>query len=171
MLSPSAEFVALWTAHSRQVYAYIFSLVRNAADADDILQETSITLLQKYEEIDIVHHFLSWACKVAQFKVLDFYKNKRDAEAFDEAFLDLVSQEVSKHIDSLDHRMEILGECLKLLPSKDRKLIELRYLRDQTVELVSEKVGRTASAVYKALSRIRESLFDCVQSKLTEGKR
>ena len=29
----SSEFVSLWTLHARRVYAYIFSLVPNAADA------------------------------------------------------------------------------------------------------------------------------------------
>ncbi len=48
--SPS-EFVSLWTVHARRVYAYIFSLVPNATDADDLLQETSLVLLTKFDEV------------------------------------------------------------------------------------------------------------------------
>ena len=34
----SDDFVALLTKHQRRLHAYIFSLVWNPADADDILQ-------------------------------------------------------------------------------------------------------------------------------------
>ena len=43
----SDDFVALLTKHQRRLHAYIFSLVWNPADADDILQETNLVLLKK----------------------------------------------------------------------------------------------------------------------------
>ena len=170
MSKPPSEFVSLWTTHARRVYAYIFSLVPNASDADDILQETSLVLLRKFEEASPIGNFPSWACKVAQLKVLEFYKQRRGTQQVDEAFLDVVSQEASRHIDRLDRRMEVLGDCLRLLSGKDRRLIDLRYRGSHSVELVAQKVGRTSSAVYKALARVRESLLECVRRKLTEGE-
>ena len=167
--SPS-EFVSLWTLHARRVYAYIFSLVPNAPDADDLLQETSLVLLQKFEEAGPIGNFPAWACRVAQLKVLEFYRQRRPAELLDELFLDAVHQEASKHFDGLDRRMEALSDCLAKLPSKDRRLIDLRYGDNSSVEAVARKVGRTASAVYKALARVRESLLDCVRHKLKESE-
>ena len=43
------------------MYGYIFSLVRNRADAEDLLQETSITLREKFEQFDPETDFIPWA--------------------------------------------------------------------------------------------------------------
>ena len=48
----SNDFVARLTKSQRQLHAFIFSLVWNPADADDILQETNLVLLQKAEAFD-----------------------------------------------------------------------------------------------------------------------
>ncbi len=100
--------------------------------------------------------------------MLEFYKQRRPAALVDETFLETVSLEAGGYVQGLDRRMEMLGECLSRLPDKDRQLIDLRYRGSQSVEVVAQKVGRTASAVYKALARIRESLLDCISRKLTE---
>ncbi len=166
---PPSEFVALWTANARRVYAYIFSLAPNATDADDLLQETSLVLLQKFHEVGPIDNFSAWACKVAHYKVLEFYKRRQPAELVDERFLETIGQDVRSKIDGLDRRMEMLGECLAQLAEKDRRLIKLRYQGQSSVETTARKVGRTTSAVYKALARVREALLECISRKLAEG--
>ena len=42
------QFIRLFVANQRRVHAFIRTLVPNTADADDILQETSITGLAKF---------------------------------------------------------------------------------------------------------------------------
>jgi predicted transcriptional regulator len=46
----------------------------------------------------------------------------------------------------------------------------LRYHRSATVEAIAGQTGRTTSAVYKALSRIHETLLDCIARKLAQGE-
>lgn len=55
----SATFVALWSAHGPRVYSYIFSLVGSWPDADDVYQETSVVLLEKFDEFEPGTNFLS----------------------------------------------------------------------------------------------------------------
>jgi RNA polymerase sigma-70 factor (ECF subfamily) len=166
---PSAEFVALWTAHARRVYAYIYSMVPNWSDADDILQETSVVVLEKFDEFQRGTSFAAWACKIAYLKVLEFHKRTRPLELRDELFLNAVSLVAADYAESLDRRLEALAACIARLPEKDRQLIELRYRGDQAIAAMAAKIGRTTSAVYKALSRIHEQLLDCVRRKVTEG--
>jgi threonine dehydratase len=66
----SDDFVALLTGSQRRLHAYIFSLVWNPADADDILQETNIVLLKKAAEYDTNRDFLPWALTIARFQAL-----------------------------------------------------------------------------------------------------
>src|ERR687897_879477 len=41
------RLVALITLHQRRIYSYIYTLVPNRQDADDILQETSLVICEK----------------------------------------------------------------------------------------------------------------------------
>ena len=42
----------------------------------------------------------------------------------------------------------------------------LRYFEDLEIEQVAERVKRTEAAVYRALSRVRMSLMECVQKQI-----
>ena len=44
------DFLRLFSLHSPRVYAYIHILVPNHADAEDLFQETSQTLWEKFDQ-------------------------------------------------------------------------------------------------------------------------
>lgn len=166
---PSAEFVTLWTAHVRRVYAYIYTLVPDWTDAEDILQETSVFLLKRFDDFKPGTSFPAWACKVAHLKSLEFLSRRKTVTAGDEEFLEMVANLASHAADAWERRLDALTDCLTRLPAKDRTLIELRYRGSHSIPQVAEQVNRTSSAVYKALSRIHERLLTCIRRKLAEG--
>ena len=51
---PSAEFLTRVTGAQRSLYAFILTLVRQSADAEDVLQETNVVLWQKAAEQDAI---------------------------------------------------------------------------------------------------------------------
>lgn len=163
------EFVALWSAHARQVYSYIFSLVANCNDADDVFQEASITLMQKFGEFDPATSFSAWACRVAYFKSLSHLKLRHPFEHLDEQLLDAIEETARRSSLEDDSRFEALGKCLSLLPPKDRQLVEMRYRKELTVEALAAKAGRNVSGVYKSLARIHDALLECIRRRLMEG--
>src|SRR5215218_100140 len=67
-------FLRLFLQNQRRLYAYILTLLPNRADADDVLQETSLVMWDKFDPADPPTDFLAWARRVAYHKVLDFYK-------------------------------------------------------------------------------------------------
>ena len=71
----------------------------------------------------------------------------------------------------LDDRREALAGCIEKLGPRDRDLLARRFTDGATTQSTSEQVGRSVEAVYKALARIRQALFDCVQRTLArEGQ-
>ena len=167
---PPVEFLTLWTAHARRVSSYIYSMVPNWSDADDLLQETSVVVLQKFDQFQPGTSFSAWACKIAYLKVLEFHKRRRPLEGRDDLFWQALHVDATQFAEGLDQRLEALAECLKLLPGKDRKLLELRYRSECPIPAVAKKVGRTLGAVYKALERAHKALLDCVRRKMLEGE-
>ncbi len=175
-VSPSAKgrsFLRLFLRNERRVYAYILTLVPNRADADDILQDASLVMWDKFDERNPPDDFAAWGCRIAYFKVLDFYKKGRRARVrFSQAMLERVAETAVEQAAALqlDERRDALAGCLEKLPPRDQDLIARRFAPGATTQSAAAAVGRSVDAVYKALAKIRQALFDCVTKALAQER-
>src|SRR3712207_5862982 len=73
----SKLFLRLFLQNERRLYAYILTLLPHRADADDVLQDVSVVMWDKFDDTHPPDDFVAWGCRVAYFKVLDFYKKRQ----------------------------------------------------------------------------------------------
>jgi RNA polymerase sigma-70 factor (ECF subfamily) len=166
----SADFVALWSAHSKEIYAYIYSLVFNGPDADDVFQETSLVLLQKFDDFQPGTNFPAWAFRVAYHKSLKLLGRRKSTVLIDETLMAILADEWRPNVDQIDNRIAALNLCLEQFPPRDRELIRLRYEGDQSIEEMARQMERSTSLIYKSLSRIHDLLLSCIRRRLAEGE-
>ena len=69
-----ADFAGRLRSHQVQIFGYIYSLVRNFDDDDDLFQQTSLAMWNKYDKYDPGRSFVAWACVVARFEVSNFVR-------------------------------------------------------------------------------------------------
>jgi RNA polymerase sigma-70 factor, ECF subfamily len=169
----NVQFVRLFAQHEHQVYAYIVSVLANWADADEVMQETSVALWEMFGDFTEGTNFTSWACRIAYFRILRFReKQRRDRHEFNQEFVEAVSATALEESDTFEFRRLALGGCVEKLRPDDRRLLQMCYADGGTIKHAAERLRRPAKGVYKALARIRQALFDCVQRKLSsEGLR
>jgi RNA polymerase sigma-70 factor (ECF subfamily) len=167
-------FLRLFLQNERRLYAYILTLLPNRADADDVLQEASLVMWDKFEDDNPPRDFVAWGCRIAYYKVLDFRKKRqRSRVLFSQAILERLAETAIEQAVALqlDERREALGDCMAKLSPRDRDLMTRRFAEGATTQSTAAEVGRSADVVYKALARIRQALFDCVTRTLTaEGR-
>lgn len=167
-------FLRLFLQNERRLYAYILTLLPHRADADDILQEASLVLWDKFDENNPPADFAAWGCRIAYFKVLDFLKKRRRSRVqFSQQMLERIGETAVDHADTLqlDERREALQRCIEKLRPNDRHLLVQRFADGATTQSTAAQVGRSVDAVYKALGKIRQALFDCVTRALArEGQ-
>jgi len=162
-----AQFVRLFLQEQRRLYALILALVPRGADADDILQETSAVMWQKFDEFQAGTNFAAWALRIARYQVMAYYSTRRRQQArLSDETLDAVVDRLSLRGEREDARSSALDGCLGDLPEPDRKLIELRYRSGASVEDVARSSGRSVEAAYKALHRAHDRLLQCMRGKL-----
>jgi RNA polymerase sigma-70 factor (ECF subfamily) len=165
------QLIALMTLHQRRIFSYIYTLVPNRQDADDILQETSVVICEKFDEFEPGSDFVAWACQIAYWRVR--YARQKFARAkvfFNQDVLDAVAKTASGMTADLDSRHEALSNCLKKLNPKDRDFLLTRYEPGCGVREAARRSGRSMAAAYKALTRLRKLLMDCVSHQLeSEG--
>ena len=165
----SDDFVALLTKHQRRLHAYIFSLVWNPADADDILQETNIVLLKKAAEFDSSRDFLPWALTIAKFQTLAGLKRRQRLRlVFDEPLAELLADDAAREDPVLEARRMALATCLQKLPAAHRDLLVRRYEPNAIVGEMAATLGLTLQALSDRLRRMRQNLLDCITRTLAE---
>jgi RNA polymerase sigma-70 factor, ECF subfamily len=170
----SKLFLRLFLQNERRLYAYVLTLLPNRADADDVLQDASLVMWDKFNPGQPPDDFTAWGCRIAYFKVLDFYKKGHRARVrFSQAMLDRVAETAVEQagVLQLDARREALVKCIEKLADRDRDLLSRRLAPGATTRSTSEQLGRSVDAVYKALARVRQMLLECVQRTLARESR
>lgn len=158
----------------QRVYRYVASLVPNRADAEELFQQTCLTLWENWDRYDPELDFLPWACGIAHNHVRNFQRKRGNAQVQLEAdVVDLLAARSSElHGVELqradDEKLAALRQCLAELNEKNRALIE-SYYAGRTVPEIAAQRSATPNAIYKLLHRIREALHDCVSTRLARG--
>lgn len=172
-MAPSIEheFVELWTKSARRVFAFVLTLLPDFDAAEEVLQETGVLAWEKRDQYVSGTDFLAWSCRIAFFKVQEFRRREsKNVLQFSQPLLDAIDRVLRREQPNLEGRGAALVECLEKLPSRDRDLVRRRYFTGLAVRTIASQLDRSADAIYKALRRIHESLFECVESKMARSE-
>ncbi len=173
-ISKGPSFLGRFLKAERRIAGYILMLLPHCDDAEDVLQEVSLILWEKFDERNPPDDFVSWACHVAYLHVLEHRrKRRRQRVIFSDKMLERVAEAgvVRAAELRLDERLETLASCIGKLDRRDRDLLAERYKEGATARSAAERLGRSLEAVYKALARVRRLLHDCVGRTLVEEGR
>lgn len=166
----AASYVQQLTSCQNRLYAYIYSLIGNAENAWDVLQETNTVLWGKADEYDPQRPFLPWALRVALNQVRAARTRLgRDRLVFHEqkTLEALTSEWLGDAAGGAPSDVEIaMDGCLKSLPTRHRDVIERYYKHGESLRTIAETLSRTANAVAVMLHRIRRALAECIRSAL-----
>ncbi len=169
--SSDEDFIRLFSVHQRALFLHILPLVGNAADADEVLQETNVIMWAKREQYQPGTNFLAWGRAIARLEVFRFRRKRGTKLRFlEEGILEAVADRTEAVSDQMDARQEALRHCLERLRPKDRELIRMRYATGKSGEDVAQQLGRPANSVYQSLSRIRRTLAECIERRLTRER-
>jgi RNA polymerase sigma-70 factor, ECF subfamily len=170
MADPDKEFVFLLTDWQNRLFGYLVTLLGNAHDARDVLQETNLVLWKKIGDFEAGTDFGAWARKCAYYQSLAFLRDrKRDRHLFDDEVLALLADEQTSSTRDDSERRLALRDCLACLPDKHRQLIDQRYREEIPIRQLASDHGKNESALKMAMMRIREALRQCIESKLEES--
>jgi RNA polymerase sigma-70 factor, ECF subfamily len=161
------QLVVLMTQHQRRIFSYIYTLIPDRYDAEDLLQETSVVICEKFDEFRPGTDFVAWACQIAYWRIrYARQKFARSKVVYQQELVDALAHTAATMREELDERHEALAQCLQKLPQRDRELVLTRYEPGSGVPEAAQRSGRSLEAAYKALGRIRKLLFDCVTNQL-----
>ena len=164
------QFAEQLQRHHRQLFSYIYALLRNFNDAEDVFQQTSLTLWEKFDEYRPGTSFAAWAYTIARFKSLNFLtQHRRYQSRFSEAFqLRLAAIQAAIPAERIDTRAAALDDCVEKLPPTQQELLRRHFAGTQTATQLAQELGRTTHSLYSSLRNIRKKLLDCVDQAILE---
>jgi RNA polymerase sigma-70 factor (ECF subfamily) len=168
-------FVLLFTQHEVDVRSYVTMLLPRFEDVGEVMQQVSLHLWRKFADFDggdDPHRaFVAWAFQIASYEVFNYRrKQQRDKLLFSDELLLLVADARAKSQSHLEQRRTVLADCLARLKPYDRELVCRRYMQGTKTNVLAAERGQPADSIYKALKRIRQQLFECINRKVNAGE-
>jgi RNA polymerase sigma-70 factor (ECF subfamily) len=137
------------------------------SEAQDVMQETSVALWARFDEYDQSRPFGPWAYRFAYFEALRHRKTKsRSKLVITDAVLELLSDEYPGQEKRLESARYALRDCVGKLPDHHQKLVHDRYGKELSVKEIAAIDAKPAITIYKALERVRKTLFTCIKLNL-----
>lgn len=159
-------FRTLYRAYVRPVYWLAHGLVGNAADAEDVVQETFLVAWRKLPDFELAgDSLLPWLATVCRFQAANRVRRQRrdrehTAAAADETLPAAV--DVEQQVIGADLADRILQEVAGL-SSLDQEIFRLCAAEGYAYQAAAEQLGVAHGVVRNRLSRIRTRLRTVVK--------
>ena len=138
------------------LFAVAFNVCKNAADADDIVQETFLQYYIARKKFDNEQHIRAWLIRVAINKAKNVNRSFwRQHKIPLEEYMETLVFETPED--------ETLFETVMGLPEKYRIVIHLYYYEDYSVHEIATALKLTESNVKIRLSRGRKMLKETLK--------
>lgn len=140
------------------LFAIAFNICKNAADSDDIVQETFVQYYLTKQKFESEQHIRAWLIRVAINKAKNVTRTFwRQHKVPLEEYMETLVFEAPED--------EALFETVMALPQKYRLVIHLYYYEEYSVHEIAAALKLTESNVKVRLSRARGML----KEQLKEG--
>lgn len=160
----------LWMQAQPVVEAYLYSLIRDRATAEDVLQQVALTATEKFDQYDPSRSFTGWAMGIARNKTLQFFERaSSDRHHFSSELLMQLADTHERLASEASDQKDALSHCLEKLPDKSLALLKRRYVQDLKPGKIAPSLGLSPNAVRLALHRIRAALRKCIEHQLQKA--
>lgn len=150
----SDAFAALYNEHREDVYLFIYRRVQHVELAHDLTQDTFLRALRRLETFTWQGRSIAaWLMTIARNLIIDHYKKESTrretsvAEMLDaDELVESAEQSALEQLVATQTRVAV-KDALKLLTAPQRATLELRYLRDMSIQETADSMGLTVGAV------------------------
>jgi RNA polymerase sigma-70 factor (ECF subfamily) len=157
------DLAGLVRDYSGLLYRVALSVLRNAAEAEDVVQDTFVRVLQQKGKLGAVVEVRPWLVRIAWNLALDRRRRVRPQQ-MDEGFAaGLVSRELAADEAVVEAaRMRRVLSAIERLPGREREALLLSAMEELSTAEIGAVMGRSESSVraliFRARRRLRERL-------------
>jgi len=165
-------------AYQEPIYHTALKMTKNREDAEDVLQETFATLVEKLHQFRGDARLYTWLYRIAVNNVYKRTRQTQKREAMDIDDPDVrqihgseLSEwpEINKLLGEREWIQDVLKDALDELPEKYRTIFVLRDIQGLSIKETMRILDISESNVKVRLMRARNYLRDKLSSSLEKG--
>jgi RNA polymerase sigma-70 factor (ECF subfamily) len=153
------DLVSLVRDYSGLLYRVALSLLHNQAEAEDVVQDVFVRVLQRQPDLAAIVDLRPWLVRIAWNLALDRRRRARPRQ-MDESFAEaLVSADLpaDEALAEAGRIRQVLA-AIERLPGKEREALLLSAMDELTSAEIAAVLGRSESSVRSLLFRARAHL-------------
>ncbi len=167
LVSDESCFNELYERYFSRVYAYSYRRVRNRADAEEITQDSFVSVFKSIANFRGQSSLISWIFGIARNlsnNSLRRFQNQR--QKFGSVSPDHFAPNPSLQNCTPDEqlRMQHYVEAIRVqmdeAPNWQRRIFEMRHLENMSISEISEKMDRSSDAVRSSLYRMKRMICE-----------
>jgi RNA polymerase sigma-70 factor (ECF subfamily) len=151
------EFEELFSSHCQFVYRTAYSVLRNRQDAEDVLQNLFLKLLERELPLDLTKNPQAYLYRAAVNSALNIVRSRKHIVATDD-FSALDRPVPDTPADDDDGRRQKLIEAIAQLRPKAAEILILRYAHNYSDAEIAQMLGKSRGHIAVTLFRARARL-------------
>jgi RNA polymerase sigma-70 factor (ECF subfamily) len=157
------DLSALVRDYSGLLYRVALSLLRNAAEAEDVVQDVFLRVVQRQGELGVIAEIRPWLVRVTWNLAIDRTRKVRPEQMDDLFAAELVSRETAAD-EALEeaNRMRSVLAAIERLPKAERQALLLSAMQELSNGEIAMVMGKSESSVrsllFRARARLRERM-------------
>ncbi|MFC1763447.1 sigma-70 family RNA polymerase sigma factor [Planctomycetota bacterium] len=159
-----------WTRAEPSVGRFVRSFIRDSSEAEDVLQEVALVIIERYASYDATQPFIGWALGISRRIVWTHLRNKyrdRDQGLILNNAIDQVSSAFERLDPHVQDMKDALVHCVGKVHGPGRRALLLRYEEGLELKQIANRLGKSANATGVLLYRVRTALRECIDRRLS----
>ena len=146
-------------AIKNKLFRFAMSMLRDEAEAEDVVQEVVIKLWKQRDQLDHIQNMEAWTMRLTRNLSIDKIRSKHRRFEPIETVIDLKESQRSpaKQLE-LSDAMEHLKKWIVQLPENQRLVFQLRDIEGMTYKEIGETLDMPLSQVKINLFRARQQI-------------
>lgn len=155
----------LYELYEQKIYSAAYFILKNIQQAEDVVQETFITLYNNLEKLNSLdtYELKSYILRIAKNNAIDRYrKNKRHSEILEEYQREMI-ETVDENVDEWEQRLmseNQIDTLLTVLSESCRQVFKYKVFYNLSYQEIAKLMGITEVNVRKQFERARKRVHN-----------
>ncbi|MGK0468940.1 RNA polymerase sigma factor [Clostridium sp.] len=146
----------------RDLYKFIYSIVKNQNLTEDVLQQTLMKAYENFDKIEDIKKIKSWIFTIAKNESLSWIRKYNREIPSENTYLELLdgsSEDIPEELLVKRETNEQIKEIIKMLNPVDQEIIHLRYYCDLNLNEIALILNLNINTVKTKHKRAKNKIY------------
>lgn len=153
-------FGQIVSSYQKRLYNYIYCILNNTQDTEDVLQDTFITALRKINQYKSNTQFSAWLYRIARNLSYDAVKKRKRIIPYERSEIDNLREKSSLYEDEQESIYQRINEVLGQMSFHEKNILVLRIFEEKSYEEIAFIIHKSQNASRKQYERARKKFME-----------